>query len=91
MNIFARIFKWFSTARQPKIWAVRSKYDGSAWSKVVSISRFAPVERSNFDCAGPFRSEMDCEQFCDHSNCDLLKHVLNYDEESAMEIDEDDD
>lgn len=47
----------------PKIWAV---YERGRWCKVVTFSKPAVV--SWHDRRGPFRSEVDCDEFCDAAN-----------------------
>lgn len=66
----------FSKDKPMKIWAFRSF--GCPWVKVISsskpVSDVAPV-------IGPFRSEVDCEEFCDQSNV-LFPHAKKYNQES---------
>lgn len=58
MNWIKRLFR-----RQPKVWAV---YDYTRWTKVVSYVKPYVFVESNL--RGPFRSEVDCEEFCDLTN-----------------------
>ncbi|RDJ35041.1 MAG: hypothetical protein DWQ19_09405 [Crenarchaeota archaeon] len=61
-NWLARLTKAWKNRKQPKIWAV---YDGLYWAKVVTYKR--PNTYSTW-VLGPFRSELDCEEYCDHVN-----------------------
>lgn len=56
-----------STSKSPqaRVWAVKP-FDSHIFSKVVTYNK---PDAGPFGCVlGPFRSEVDCEEFCDHSN-----------------------
>ena len=57
--------RWFFKPKQPKVWALRNA-TYPIWNKVVSHSK--PVGWLYDHVQGPFRSEMDCEEFCDRAN-----------------------
>ena len=62
---------WLSRRGQPRVWTVRDRYAG-LWHKAVTYRR----PQANRDLAngqseivqGPFRSEVDAEDFCDRMN-----------------------
>lgn len=59
------MFKWFKKEKQqPSIWAICDTHN--IWTKVVSYKR--PAAMFDWWRVGPFRSEVDCEEFCDKAN-----------------------
>ena len=73
------MFKWIRSlfVKRLQVWALFDK-TSHIWVKVVSYKRPIP-EYSNLyphHVQGPFRSEVDCEEFCDRQNTALHKNVL---------------
>ena len=54
-------------AEKLKIWAYRSD-SSSPWTKVVSYEKPPTYNHCYSMIVGPFRSEVDCEEFCDFNN-----------------------
>jgi hypothetical protein len=76
-NVLNRMLKWWkrtttrTTTRQPEAWAV--KYHGyRAFNKVVQYGKPNSEYGTNV-VVGPFRSEVDCEEFCDRQNSVYIK------------------
>ncbi len=63
--MFKKIKTWWKNRKQPKVWAV--KMFARPWVKAVTYKKPKPP-MSRDDVVGPFRSEVDCEEFCDHAN-----------------------
>lgn len=57
-----------------RVWAYRDSR--CVWHKIVSLYR--PAEFWSDGVQGPFRSEIDCEEFCDHANAPLANKVRLY-------------
>ena len=66
--MFKKIKTWWKNRKQPKVWAV--KMFARPWVKAVTYKKPKPP-MSRDDVVGPFRSEVDCEEFCDHANNSL--------------------
>jgi hypothetical protein len=65
---------------QPKVWAVKDVYTG-VWLKVVTYKTpkvwlTTIVPHSWMPVIGPFRSECDCEDFCDKFNKALVRRTV---------------
>lgn len=77
--MITRFLKWWNTPRPFRAWAVRhnSTFSHDAWCKVVSNSRGRPVPLC-FNCVGPFRSEVECDEFCDHANHGMAGKIKLY-------------
>lgn len=61
---------------QPTVWTFRCPLTG-LWSKVVAYE--APPIKVGLEWMriGPFRSEIDAEEFCDRNNRALVLHVAS--------------
>jgi len=65
---------------RPRAWAVNTDSfgpHGGRWTKVVSPSK-PNIRGPFFTAIGPFRSEVDCEEFCDHENQKLSGWIKYY-------------
>ena len=72
------MFNWLKknkTVKQPSIWAVRDS-SSMTWHKVVSYER--PTAMFSWYLVGKFRSEVDCEEYCDRANIALCNKVKFY-------------
>ena len=63
--------------RKPKVWAFNSNEYQSIWSKVVSCER-QMNDKYSPKVIGPWRSEMDCEEWCDRENRAHFSSVVNF-------------
>lgn len=81
------MFGWIKriVKREPppfKAWAVFDAY-GDVWVKVVSQG--PPTTMYPWRLVGPFRSEIDCEDYCDRANTGLSGKYRLYNEQHAQE------
>ena len=53
---------------QPRVWALWLNGEPGGWLKVVALEK--PTASLPINLIGPFRSEVDCEDFCDRANAD---------------------
>jgi hypothetical protein len=59
---------------QPRVWALRCPLTG-VWSKAVVYERPSVQPGYEWTRVGPFRSEIDAEEFCDRNNRALVTHT----------------
>ena len=72
------LIKIFSPKKeQVKVWAYQPD-SGSLWTKVVSYERPPTYSHCFSRIVGPFRSEVDCEEFCDFNNSKYTSSVKKY-------------
>lgn len=61
--------------RQWQVWAIQDFHNRS-WHKVVAFSE--PTPEVPHMLYGPFRSEIDCEEYCDRRNLAMIGKVRRY-------------
>jgi hypothetical protein len=61
--MFHKIKNWWNARKQPRVWAT---YLHGRWVKSVTYRK--PSTYFPDHLMGPFRSEVDCEEFCDMRN-----------------------
>ena len=65
--------------QKPKVWAFNANEYYSIWSKIVSSERPMNDKYSHSPkVIGPWRSEMDCEEWCDRENRANFSSVVNF-------------
>ena len=75
LNLLRNVWRrWIKL--QPKVWALRDPTTG-VWTKVVAFKE--PFTQIHFEWmrVGPFRSELDCEEYCDRTNKALVQRTVS--------------
>lgn len=75
--MFRRVVKWWRSRKEPKVWAV---YHHGIWAKAVTYKK--PYSWFSEYVVGPFRSEVDCEEYCDKRNSPYVTRYIKKDARS---------
>ena len=74
-----RILRWFFEPAQPRCYAVLAfkekdglEYKDGRWIKVVTYKEPRRFNGLIGEVVGPFRSEVDCDDFCDQANTSIV-------------------
>ena len=73
---------WWSRLFGPKIWAVQD-LETHTWHVVISWGKPLDSIYCSEHLRGPFRSSIDCEQFCDRMNAARRGSLPPYDHSSV--------